>query len=161
MQQENSVDIRHKLSIIYKHIISLWLAAFCWRKSLLCNDAFKQGFNYFQSLHIQSYSSRRFCTDSKLEKSDPLHPFRRRDILFGCLTVQASSIRTTRTFRPDRPLCREPLNCSWLHLSRRLSNTAGRLSVINKEEDFVPKHKYGKTMQPSGRCVFPSERYPW
>jgi hypothetical protein len=51
-------------------------------------DAFKQGFSYFQSLLIQSYTSRRFCTDSKLEKSNPLHLSRRRDIPFGCSTVK-------------------------------------------------------------------------
>jgi hypothetical protein len=121
-----------------KLLVSLWLATFCWIKSLLCNDAFKQGFSYFQSLLIQSYTSRRFCTDSKLEKSDPLHPS-------GCSTVQASFVRTTRTFCPDLPLCREPSNFSWLHPSRRLSNTVGRLSVFDKEKDFVPKHRYGKT----------------
>jgi len=51
----------------------------------------------------------------------------------------------TRTFYPDLPLCREALNCSRLHPSRHLSNTAGCLSVFDKENDFVPKHKYGKT----------------
>jgi len=68
--------------------VSLWLASICWTKSLLCNNAFKQGFSYFQSLLIQSYTSRRFCTDSKLEKSNPLHLSRRRDIPFGCSTVK-------------------------------------------------------------------------
>jgi hypothetical protein len=37
------------------------------------------------------------------------------------------------------------LNCSWLHPSRRLNNTVGRLSVFNMEKDFVLKDKYGKT----------------
>jgi len=61
----------------------------------------------FKSL-LQRYVSRRFCTDSKSKKSDPLHPSGRRDILSGCSTVQAPSIRTTRTFYRDF-LCVEKL----------------------------------------------------
>jgi len=121
------------------------LAAFCCTKSLPCNDALKQGFSYFQNLHIQSYTSRRFCTNSKSEKLDPLYPSERRDIPSERSTVQASSVRTMRTFHPDLPLCREPSNCSWLHLSGRLSNTVERLSVFDREKDFVPKHRYRKT----------------
>jgi len=52
---------------------------------------------------------------------------------------------TTRTFHPDLPLCQEPSNCSWLHPSERLNNTARRLSVFVKSKDFFPKHRYGKT----------------
>jgi len=36
------------------------------------------------------------------------------------------------------------LNCSRLHPTERLSNTAGRLSVFDKENDFVPNHIYVK-----------------
>jgi hypothetical protein len=86
------------------------------------NDAFKSGVqSIFRSL-LQRYVSRRFCTDSKSKKSDPLHPsgrrgipsghssvkqhpFERCDILSRLSTVQTSSVRTTRTFRPDLPLC--------------------------------------------------------
>jgi len=83
------------------------------------------------SLLIQSHTSRRFCTDSKSDKSNPLHPS-------GHSIVKASSVRTTRTFRPDLPLCREASNCS--------SNTAGRHSVFDKSKDFFPKNRYGKTV---------------
>jgi hypothetical protein len=62
-----------------------------------------------------------------------------------CSTVQASSIRTTRTFRLDLPLCREASNCSSLHPSRCLSSTSGHRSVFNQLWDFIPKHIYGKT----------------
>jgi hypothetical protein len=138
-------EVLSKIFNILKDPVSLWLTALCWTKSLLCNDAFKQGFSYFQSLLIQSYTSRRFCSDSKSEKSDPLHSSRRLDILSGCLAVKASSVWTTRTFRLDFPLCSKASNYSRLHLSRRLSNTAGRLSVFDKSEDFFPKYRYGKT----------------
>jgi hypothetical protein len=74
-----------------------------------------------------------------------LHPSGRFDIPSGRSTVQASSVRTTRTFCPDHPLCPEPSNCSRLHLSRSLRNSAGCLSLFDKEKDFVPKHRYGKT----------------
>jgi hypothetical protein len=94
---------------------------------------------------MQIYVSRRFCTNSKSEISDPLHPSGRYDIPFGRSTVQASSVQMTRTFHPDLPLCREPSNCSSLHLSGRLSNTAGYLLVFDRLKDFFPKHRYGKT----------------
>jgi hypothetical protein len=63
-------------------LVSLLLASFCWTKSLLCNDAFKQG------SAIQS-GSRRFCIVYKSEKSDPLQPFGRRDIPSGRPSVQS------------------------------------------------------------------------
>jgi hypothetical protein len=57
---------------------------------------------------------------------------------------KASSVRTTRTFRLDLPLCQEASNCSNLHPSRRFSNTSGRHSVFNHLWDFFPKHRYRK-----------------
>jgi hypothetical protein len=71
---------------------------------------FYQGFSYFQSLHFREMFSRRFCTDSKLEKSDPLHLFGQRDILSKRSIVKASSVRTMRTFHLDLPLCLEASN---------------------------------------------------
>jgi hypothetical protein len=57
---------------------------------------------------------------------------------------KASSVRTTRTFRPNLPLCRESSNCSSLHPSGRFSNTSGRHLVFDQLWDFLPKYKYGK-----------------
>jgi hypothetical protein len=57
---------------------------------------------------------------------------------------KVSSVRTTRTFCPDLPLCREVSNCSSLYPSRRFSSTSGRLSVFHKLQDLFPKHSYGK-----------------
>jgi hypothetical protein len=57
----------------------------------------------------------------------------------------ASSVRTSRIFRPDLPLCREALNCSSLHPSGRFSSTSGRHLVFDQLWDFFPKHRYGKT----------------
>jgi len=99
----------------------------------------------FKSLLIQSYGSKRFCSDSNSEKLDPLHSFGRRDIPSGHSTVQASSIRTTRTFRQDLPLCREPSNCSSLHPFGLFSNTSECLLAFDRLKDFFPKHRYGKT----------------
>jgi hypothetical protein len=119
---------------------------------------FYSGVQYFQSLHFQRYTSRRFCTNSKFEKLDPLHPFRRCDIPSGYSTVQASSVSTTRTFRSILPLCWEALNCSKLHPSGHLCNTSERHLVFDQLWDFFPKHKYGKTatlsgLSPQGNCV--------
>jgi len=51
-----------------------------------------------------------------------------------------------RTFGSDFPLCLEPSNYSSWHSSRRLKNTAGRLLVFDMLKDFIPKHRYGKTV---------------
>jgi hypothetical protein len=74
-----------------------------------------------------------------------LHSSGRRDISSRRSTVQASSVRTTRTFRPDLPLCREPSNCSSLHQSGLLSNMSKRFPVFDRLKDFFPKHRYVKT----------------
>jgi len=85
----------------------------------------------FRSL-LSELCSRRFCTDSKSEKSDPLHLSRQRDIPSKHSTVQASSVWTARTFCPDLPLCREASNCSKLHPFERRS-------VFDQLWDFFPK----------------------
>jgi len=100
------------------------LATFCWTKSLLCNDAFIQGSCFFQSLHFRLVLQEESVQISRQLNSVPLQPSGRRDILFGCSTVQASSVRKTRTFRSDLPLCQEVSSCSSLHPSRRLSSTS-------------------------------------
>jgi hypothetical protein len=94
---------------------------------------------------LQLCSSRRLSANFKTVKFSFLHPFGRRGFPFRPSIVQASSVRTTRNFLLDIPLCREPSNCSSLHLFGRLSNTAGHLSMFEKENDFFPKHTYGKT----------------
>jgi hypothetical protein len=93
---------------------------------------------------IQS-SSRRFCTVYKSVKSDPLKPSGRCGIPSECSIVQASSVRMTRTFRPDLPLCREASNYSNFHQSGHFSSTSERHSVFDQLWDFFPKHRYGKT----------------
>jgi hypothetical protein len=82
---------------------------------------------------IQSFS-RRFCTVYKSVKSDPLKPSGRRDILSERLTVQASSVRTTRTFHPDLPLCREASNCSSLQHVRMPLNVRLAMRFLSKTQ---------------------------
>jgi hypothetical protein len=77
--------------------------------------------------------------------SVPLQPSGRRDIMSGHSTVQASSIRTTRTFHPDLPLCQEASNCSSLYPSGRLSSMSRCHSIFDQLWDFFLKHRYGKT----------------
>jgi hypothetical protein len=55
-----------------------------------------------------------------------------------------SSVRTTRTFHPDLPLCREALNCCSLHSSGHFKSTSERYSVFDQLWNFLPKHKYEK-----------------
>jgi hypothetical protein len=83
---------------------------------------------------------------SRQLNSVPLQLSGRHDIPSGCPTIQASSVRTTRTFCLNLPLCREALYCSSLHLSGHLSSTFGRHSVFDQLCDFFSKHRYGKTV---------------
>jgi hypothetical protein len=74
-------------------------------------------------------------------------PASRLDDVIYCLDAQlskASSVQTTRTFRPDLPLCREASNCSSLDPSGRFSSTFGRHSVFDQLRDLFPKHINGK-----------------
>lgn len=70
------------------------------------------------------------------------------DVFFpsGRSSIKASSVWTTRSFRPDVHLCPEASNCSRLHSSGRLSHMSRHLSVFDKLTDFFPKHRYGKTV---------------
>jgi len=52
---------------------------------------------------------------------------------------KASFVWTTRTFRPDLPLCREVSICYSLHTSGRFSSTSGQLSMFNKASAFLSK----------------------
>jgi hypothetical protein len=104
-----------------------------------------QGCCVIWSLHFSFVLQRRLCAEFKAVSTIPLQPFGRRVIPFRRSTVQASSVRTMRTFRPDLPLCREASNCSSLHPSESLSSTSGRGPVFAQLWDFFPKHRYGKT----------------
>jgi hypothetical protein len=65
--------------------------------------------------------------------------FGRRDILFGRSTVQASSVRTTRTFHLDLPLCRKASNCSKV-ASIRTSQQYVRMSFsVRPAMEFLSK----------------------
>jgi hypothetical protein len=57
---------------------------------------------------------------------------------------KASFVPTTRTLRPDLPLCQEASNCSSLHPSECFTSTSGRHSVFDQQWDLFPKHRYGK-----------------
>jgi hypothetical protein len=95
-------------------------------------------------------ASRRFCTIYKSENPVPCQPSGRRDIPSERPIVQstirpddrvsiASSVRTTRTFCPDLPLCQEASNCSSLHPFGCFSSPSGRHSVFDQASGFLFK----------------------
>jgi hypothetical protein len=103
-----------------------------------------QGCCFIQSLHFSFWASRRLCADFKAVSSISLQPSGWHVISSGRSTVEVSFVRTTRTFRPDLPLCQEASNYSNLHPSGRFRSTSGRHSVFDQLWDFFPKHRYGK-----------------
>jgi hypothetical protein len=83
-------------------LVCNWLH-FYWTKSLICNNAFYQGFSYFQS-----DVSRRFCTNSKPEESDPLYTSERHGIPFGHSSVKHHPFGRWELFIPTS-LCVQKL----------------------------------------------------
>jgi hypothetical protein len=125
------------------------------------NDAFNQGFSQFSEVFFRDTFLedsvrilRQCCQIPCIRRDDVVfrpdahqsskHLSGRHDIPFGHSTVRAPSVRTTRTFRPDLPLCREASNCFCLHPSGRFSSMSGRYSMFYQLWDFFPKHRYGK-----------------
>jgi hypothetical protein len=100
---------------------------------------FIQGCCFIRSLHFSFVLQRRLRAEFKAVSTVPLQPAGWRIIPSGRSTVQASSIRMTRTFHPDLPLCREASNYSKLHLSGGLSNTSRHRPVVNHLWDFFSK----------------------
>jgi hypothetical protein len=69
---------------------------------------------------------------------------------FGRSSVKASSVRTTRTFRPDSHQCLEASNSSRLHPSGRNGKSSGRSSEFEK----IPVFQFIRSddvVIPSGR----------
>jgi hypothetical protein len=92
------------------------LAAFCWTKSLLCNVAAFTGMLLFPESTLQLCSSRRFY---EVFKDLFWFPVSRPDYVVFRLDAHqsATSIRTTRPFRPNAHQCLEASNSSRLHPS--------------------------------------------
>jgi hypothetical protein len=103
-----------------------------------------QGCCFIQSLHFSFELQRRLCAEFKVVSTVPLQPSERHVILSRRSTIQASFVRTTRTFRPDLPLCQEASNYSKLHPSRHFSNTSGCRLVFNQLWDFFSKTQIWK-----------------
>jgi len=129
-----------------------------WTKSLICKDAFQQGFHYSEVFQ-------RFYTVFKSEISVPCQP----DAHLSTVPAVRTTYDTVRT--PERPKHHPFVRhgfpsghssvsrsfCSSLHSSRRLSSPSGRLSVIELQI-FFPSSNKGRLLQPSGRRGFPSRR---
>jgi hypothetical protein len=131
---------------------------------LVCNWLHSVGQNHFyvmmhlyRDLAIQK-SSRRFCTASKLEKSDPLKPSGRRDIPSGqnCPKHYPSGRRelSVQSF-----LCVEKLRIALACIrpdvsAARPDDTQCSISygISFQNTDM------GRQLQSSGRCGFPSRR---
>jgi hypothetical protein len=74
---------------------------------LLYREAFFFFFFFFQSLHFCFVFQKDSVQIPRQLNSVPLQLFGRRDIPSVCSIVQASSVRTMRTFCLNLPLCRE------------------------------------------------------
>lgn len=99
-------------------------AAFCWTKSLLCNVAAFSGMLPYPESTLHLCSSRRFC---EVFKDLFRFPLSRPDA-----HQSATSVRTTRSFRPDVHQCLEASNNSRLHPSGRNGKSSGRSSEFEK-----------------------------
>jgi hypothetical protein len=128
--------------------VSLWLASFCvWTKSLVCKDAFKQGFHYSEAFQmiLHCFQDRSFqspCQPSGRSCHPVLTPICPLFHPSGRPTDQASSVQTTwlsvrthhciekilfqlRSVRMSQHLVRTPLS----------DRSASDLSKFNLRED--------------------------
>jgi hypothetical protein len=141
--------------------VSLWLVSFCWTKSLLCNDAFYQGFSYFQNLHFRAVFLEDYAQIPS--KSNRIPCIRPNDMIFrqdAQLSKHHPSGRRELSIRTF--LCVEKLRtapgCIRLDVSGTRPDTfqcSTRKSISFQNTDM------GRQLQPSERCVFPFGRYPW
>jgi hypothetical protein len=126
------------------------LATFCWTKSLLYNVAAFTGMMLYPESTLQLCSSRRFCEVFKDLFRFPVN--RRDDVVFCPDSHQsATSVRTTRSFRPDTHQCLEASNSSRFHPSRRNGKSSGRFSEFEKTLVF-------QSIRPDDVAI-PSERH--
>jgi hypothetical protein len=110
---------------------------------LVCNWLHSVGQNhFFVKMHLNMDSSIQSASEDSAQSTSQKNwiPCSRLDAQLS----KASSVRTTRTFRPDRPLCREASKCSSLHPSEHFSSTFGLHSVFDQLWDFLPKQGYRK-----------------
>jgi hypothetical protein len=129
------------------------LATFCWTKSLICNVAAFTGMLLFPESTLQLCSSRRFSEFFKEVHFGSLsavwktwysvrtfisqqHPSGRRGIPSGRSAVNASSVRTTRTFHPDAHQDLEASNNSRLHPSGHNGKSFSSSSEFEKNPGF-------------------------
>jgi hypothetical protein len=136
------------------------LAAFCWTKSILCNVAAFTGMLLYPESTLQLCSSRRFCEVFKDLFRFPGCP----DDVVSCPNAHqsATSIRTTRSFRPDAHQCLDASNSSRFHPYGRNGKSSGSSSEFEKIPVFqrirpdaiqcltsirvsTSRHSYGKT----------------
>jgi hypothetical protein len=107
---------------------------------LVCNWPHSVGQNHF---FVKMFFNRDSTVQKCFQKILHILQGRKFDSLPAVWTM-CHTVRTTRTFLLDLPLCREVSNCSSLHSSGRFSSMFGGLSVFDKLQDFFQKHRYGK-----------------
>jgi hypothetical protein len=135
------------------------ITAFCWTKSLLYNDAFYQGFSYFRSLHFRAM----FLEDSAQipSKSNQIPCIRPDDMIFRLdaqLSKHHSSGRRELSFRTF--LYVEKLRTAPGCILPDVSATRqDAFQCLKRKKILFQNTNMGRQLQPSGRCVFPSERY--
>jgi hypothetical protein len=125
------------------------LATFCCTKSLLCNVAAFTGMLLYPESTLQLCYLRRFYKVFKDLFRFPVS--RPNDVLFRPDAHQsATSVRTTRSFRPGAHQCLEASNSSRFHSSR----PNGKLSRRSSEFEKIPvfqRIRLDDVVIPSGR----------
>jgi hypothetical protein len=111
------------------------LATFCWTKSILCNVAALTGMLLYPESTLQLCSSRRFCDVFKDLFQFPVSLLD--DVVFRPdAHPSATSVRMTRSFRPDAHQCLKASNSSRFHPSGRNDKLSGCSSEFEKTPVF-------------------------
>jgi hypothetical protein len=118
------------------------LDAFCWTKLLLCNVATFTGMLLYPESTLQLCSSKRFC---EVFKDLFRFPVSRSDA-----HQSATSVRTTKSFRPNAHQCLDASNSSRFHPFGRDGKFSGRSSEFEKTPVFQ-RIRPDDMVIPSGR----------
>jgi hypothetical protein len=99
----------------------------------------------FKEVYFSSLSAVRMTWSSVPMLISQQHPSGRRGIPFGRSSVKASSVRTTRTFRPDALQSSRRSQCSSLFVRTTWLYRPDAIQCLTSIRVSASRHNYGKT----------------
>jgi len=135
--------------------VSLWLAAFCWTKSHLCNDAYFIGMLLYSKSTLQLWASRRLCARFKTVLFSFLASVRTKWNSVRTLICQSIIRPKNEIFPSERP----SVSKSFELLLVPFVQTPFSVRQVKR---FLSKTQiWEDSCNRPGDMAIPSGRYPW